>query len=294
MSKTFAYSVEELEPPEFRFTREGVSARRIFKLPWDNYRDFVEKMLGTAVGQAGTVLPDRLSDYANIEAVDATVTDFLKGDPRRMTGTLSSTADMDIEGDCQVVVNYSTEDRTDDTSDDELVADGAYINPHNPGGDPILLEYEADESAEVMAIPGRHFKEAGGGNPGAPDEYVGIAVLNTLHRITIYSVRDLPPARNSLRGKVNDGAFPIPVVGVSIPSECGMFLGSTLQRRFTARDFNSNSEPAWNVTYTIAERTFRNGAVTWNHVFAKGRFVRKQLDNQDIYPKGDFSGLFFF
>lgn len=294
MSKSFAYSVEEIKPPEWRYTREEISCRRVFKLPWANHPDFVRNILGTAVGAIGSILPDKLTTYANVEAVDAVVTDFMKDDPLRMVGSANSTAEMTITGDCEVVVNYSTLDRTDDTTDGAIIADGSYINPHNPGGDPILLEYEADESVEVMAIPGRHFKEAGGANPGAADEYVGIAMLNTSHRITIFSIRDLPPARNGLRGQVNGAAFQIPVVGVMIPSECGMFLGSTLQRRYTARDLNSSSEPAWNITYTIVERTFRNGAVTWNHVFSKGRFIRKRLDNQDIYPKGDFAGLFFF
>jgi hypothetical protein len=294
MSKTFAYSVEEIVPPEYRFSRENVTARRIFKLPWANHRDFVEKMLGNAIGQVGSIIPDKLTGYANIEAVDAVVTDFMNDDPKSMTGTLSSSALPTIEGDCQVTVNYSTEDRTEDSSDEEQVADGAYFNPSNPGGDPILLEYEADESSEVMAIPGRYLKDANGNVVGKPDEYAGFVVLNILHRVTIYSVRDLPPARRALSGSVNGGQFTIPVVGVSIPGECGMYLGSTLQRRFTARDVNSNTEPAWNVTYTIAERSFRNGAFTWNHAFAGGRFRRVFLDGQPPYQLGDFNGLFFF
>ena len=294
MSKSFAYSVEEIKPPEWSYTREEITCRRVFKLPWERHPDFVKNVLGTAVGAVGSILPDKLSSYANVEAVSASVTDFMKDDPRSMSGTANSTAEMTIDGDCEVVVNYSTTDRTDDTSDEETIGDGAYINPHNPGGDPILLEYEADESVEVMAIPGRHIKNQGGQVIGGPDDYTGIAVLNTSHRITIFSVKDLPPARNQLRGQVNVAAFLIPVVGVTIPAECGMFLGSTLQRRYTARDFNSNSEPAWNITYTIVERTFRNGAVTWNHVFAKGRFQRGFIEGVSIYPKGDFSGLFFF
>jgi len=294
MSKSFAYSVEEIEPPTIRFLRDSITVTRKFKLAWSNHRDFLTQVLGTSLGKQDAILPDKLAEYQNIEAVEATVEDFMRGNPAGISGAANSTADKTIAGDCVVTVIYSTEDRTENTEEGEQVGDGAFINPHNPGGPPIILEYEADESAEVMAIPGRHFRDQNGQNPGAADEYIGIAVLNTLHRITLYDVDDIPPARSSLRGKVNDRAFEIPVVSLTIPKECGLFRGSTLQRRYTARDFNSGAEPAWTITYQIAERVFRNGEVTWNHVFSKGKFVRKKLDGKDIYPLGDFSGLFFF
>lgn len=145
-----------------------------------------------------------------------------------------------------------------------------------------------------MAIPGRFFTDENGQKRGAADEYIGIAVLNTVHQITLYGVDDLPPAMINLRGHVNEKDFEIPVVSLTIPKECGLFRGGTLQRRYTAQDFNSGAEPAWTINYSVAERIHRDGEVTWNHVFSKGKFVRKKLDGKDIYPLGDFSGLFFF
>ena len=71
--KTFAYTVQEIEPPEWRYARDAISCTRIFKLAWDNHRDFIEKVLGTAVGEIDTIAPDKLGTAENLEAIEATV-----------------------------------------------------------------------------------------------------------------------------------------------------------------------------------------------------------------------------
>lgn len=273
-----AVSFVELEgSPTVDVGGDGVRARRVFRVAWDDWRDFAVELIGGWIrvdDQYRLVYPQTFPGLPSVYVERLSVAPFDPGNPRGdEVLTLGSGTNRYPDAGARVTADYKTFVTPLDEDDRD---------PEIPDG--TVLTYSADLAAEHISLPGRAWEWSDDGAKLAADEHPQLLLPTGSYTLKWERVARPPwDAIRTLRGKVNDGPFYGAAAGKLL------FLGAKATRQF--EQFAEVN--LWTIEYAFAER-----AHAWNQFYKQGAGfvgIRDRDDNNIVpYTAGNFAGLFVF
>lgn len=305
MTKQFLYFFDELDDsPEERYLEDrSMEVTRRFLCSYEHRLNAAAVLLGGGAEFPGGAGADEYSGFPELRVAEISIAPYSgyiytsqqnsTAQPARRTHGNDGVPPL-----AMMELVYRTKDITEDPADGKEIGDGPITE--NPGQDPIVMEYDQRGHAEMMSIPARALRwddaAAPQQLPADSHPYKLIALAD--HILTFHFV-NTPPlgAMKSIRGKVNVAAFNIPVVNIGIAAEQGMFYDYDVRREWTINDVTGQPRRAWEVKYTIKERTI-DGEFGWNHLYdpVDGRWKKAIAvgSGEPIYAKTSFAPAFIF
>jgi len=271
----------ELEgSPTIQLSPGGTTATRVFRVEWDHWQTFAERLTGgwrRVNGQYRHIPPLPFPGLSNVVVDSVQVAPF---DPRNPAGETVLSAANGLNrypaAGAKLTVQYKSA-VIDDTGDS-----GEVTKPEVQRG--TILTYRADVNVSTVHIPGRAWHWDITGNPKVPDDVNPGLVMPTGSYLAHWDRVASPPwaAMRGLRGKVNSSSF------FDAPAGTLLFLGAKASRKF---EFLRNAS-LWTIEYAFEER-----AVPWNRFFHQESNAWIEIadagDNPP-YAAADFSSLFQF
>jgi hypothetical protein len=263
--------------PTIEVEHDGVRARRVFRVAWDEWRDFARTLLGgwTRIESTYRWIPPQ--PFPGLPHVLVERIEVAPFDPDNPEGdavlSIAHGANRYPDAGAQVTAHY----RTLVTPVDE---DGN--DPDTPEG--TVLTYSADLAAEYVSVPGRVWEWSDDGAKLPADENPQVLLPTGSYTLKWERVARPPwDAIRALRGKVNDAEFYGAAAGKLL------FLGAKATRQFELL----SEVNLWTIEYAFAERSHE-----WNEFYKQGAgftAIRDRDDNDlQPYAEGDFGGLFVF
>ena len=271
----------ELEgSPTIQIASDGTTATRIFRVPWDDWQTFAERLTGgwrRVNGEYRLIDPLPFPGMRNVVVDRLQIAPF---DPRNPEGALVASVSQGLNrypaAGAKLTVHYKA------VEDDETTDNSADFKPDvHPG---TVLTFRSDLNVTTVTVPGRAWHWAVEDSPKVPDDVNPGLIMPVGSYIANWDRVASPPwaAIRSLRGKVNDSAF------LGAPTGTLLFLGAKASRKF---EFLQNAS-LWTLEYAFEER-----AVTWNQFFRSESNTWTAIADAGEnapYAAGDFSALFQF
>lgn len=256
---------EEIMTPEFTYTRDSITALRVFKIDWEDVDRFmIEAFPGGTVTNGGVVIPESLKfpgkPYLLIQ--DVKVTAFDPENPTANDGNGVATAD-----EARVEITYST----------ASYSEGGNGGPDNPTGEDgqIIFSHAIQVGGEYYQLPANSLSWTQPTNnefepPEDANQFENLQAAKLIplieHVITLYRVPELPiEIIVDKIGRVNlqyDQLF-------YAPPETLLFMGCNASRKVT-----TDGAEAWEIEYRFSQR------VVWQR-------YRLFLPNGDPVQDGD-------
>lgn len=214
---------------------QGVTAQRMFRVPWSDWNNFAGELFGVYKKVGGSIayttplpFPDQsdnlLVEKVRIEPFDGKISG---------TGLLNLTSGL---------ASYPNGAKITATYIQKYVSGGD--NPTPPDG--VYMSYMADHGVEYTTVPGGFWEWTSDGKTLSEEANTGIVVPVTQHRLTMHNVLSVPEsAISSLSGQVNSATFLGKAVGTML------FMGCQRQTQFAF----SQNEIVWQLNYLFAERS---------------------------------------
>jgi len=177
-----------------------------------------------------------------------------------------------------------------------IVYKGQCLNRNGKPDDPEFegahVTHATKGAAEFMTIPGEHLVWADDGKALPNQVDVSIRIPVVMHTFTVTGVASPPwTEMKDQVGKVNSSLW------CGFRSETLLFNDWNYQR-----DYDADGTASYQLTYTFAERVlyvgFAGARYGWNHFYRPRKAIKWQrvkdpaTGAEDVYEKGDFSGLF--
>ncbi|MGD9128248.1 MAG: hypothetical protein PVH19_12800 [Planctomycetia bacterium] len=256
---------------------EGLHAKRVFIIKWEDRDAFAIELLGIDAIYGGgmtTSYPSKTNTYAikiRFEPLDPAYLD------EKELASLTSDINSYSNSYAKATVEYITIDPSD--------AGSAYTE------DDANLTYQMYETGEYLSV--------GSGGWSWTDTSTAIPSSQTLtkwvpireHHLT-WDITDEPPwsTIQSLQGTINNSTF------LGCPAGTVLFTGVNARKRFLA-DFDEDPCPFfWRITYVFRERSVQFGSSTygWNYVYREtpAGWVEVTNGTDKLYDSADLTTLF--
>lgn len=288
---------DELEgSPSIVMDRTGGSAKRIFKIAWEDIGlAILEVFPGALFGYPYTA---SLPGFPWLRATRMSIDAF---DPNRPTGT--NQVINTYPAGAKIVVDYEPLKFPDAVDNDTPAEDD---KPKDPSGQDItFLEHRVTFGGEYLTWPnnGVRWDKAADGtgySPGTDKKHqvfedinVGIVIPTIEHELTWNYVAGASVPWRGIRnclGKVNTDQY------IKVPPECLLFSGATAERSYSTVGI-----PAWKLTYRFSEKCYNypvpagQVAQGWNHFLRPGTGKFEKLVRRDgtgVYQSARFRQLY--
>lgn len=246
---------EEIKPPQFRYSREGISATRTLKIAWEDIERFAaEAFPAGAVTNGGNIIPATQTfpgkSYLILSNLD--VTPFDEENPQTNDSYGVATCDSGAT----VTLSYETQSFTEGQplggDDEEGLGLAIFSHALQIGGEYYSLPANAVSWTQAAFDPF---------NPPSPDAEADTNQFDNLqaaklipiieHVITLYRVPELPmEAIREKIGRVNlnyDNLF-------DAEAETLLFMGANATRKVT-----TEGADAWEIEYRFSQRLVWQG-----------------------------------
>ncbi len=278
---------EELEgSPTIKVDEQITTATRVFRVAWDDWREFVLSLVGGYEAVGCNLLfqpPLAFPDLPNLAVSEVQVEPLDGGAPEGSdVATLVSGTNRYPDAGAKVTAVYRTlfDQENQLRPDLPAVPEGTY------------LTYRADLGAEELATPGRLWQwDDGSGETLPPDRKPRILVPTSSYQLVWHRVPRPPwEAIRALRGHIN--AYPF----LGAPAGTVLFCGARVTRQFQFLETGG----FWRVELNFDERTLPlagGGVGGWNYEHdarASAWTPIKDAAGNPPYPAADFLALFLF
>lgn len=266
MTITFPFDVQELEnsPKESFSEDKGAANVRTFKVPYADRWTFVTGM--------------RRVQYPGMSAVLAESFDIQPYVPNPSGTIVNIDQDLTSHDYAQVAVKYN---QIGDNSTKEEQPDGTY------------LSYRQAQQIEFQTIPTRGLVWESDSILVAPDAFATIPIPVTTHTLT-WSEVATPPWNllSEIKGKVNDAAYSIPIIGLNVAAE-GLFFESS---ESTAK-VSVSGDAEWELSITMIEKqitAYGGLSYGWNHQYRDEEGWDRPVDRSGnpTFELSSFSSIF--